>query len=112
MDNDQFILNCGLGLEYQCNQDWKLMESLQKKALKRREFGIYVKKCSKCERFVYLVNNLQDLKSGAKLNYCMLFDPYNKSSESINFRKRIGDVESKSLINLMQRPLLGVFKQK
>lgn len=103
------ILNCDVNLEFQCEKNWDLMEKIKEKDDELFEGSLFRKKCTNCNQTVHLVSNIESLRNGALLGYCMLFDPYFESKEIKDAKIRINEIKLKEL-DLKSRTL-GVFKK-
>jgi hypothetical protein len=109
MKSSRTILNCGIGLEFECDQKWESMSSVSENDVELFEGSLFRKKCSNCNKIVHLVSSIKSLGNGAKLNFCMMFDPYYESTEIEHLRKRIKEIELDK-IDFKSRTL-GVFKK-
>jgi hypothetical protein len=109
MKSSRTILNCGIGLEFECDQNWDSMSSVSENDKELFEGSLFKKKCSHCNKIVHLVSSIKSLGNGAELGYCMMFDPYFESKEIEHLRIRIKEIELEK-IDFKDRTL-GVFRK-
>jgi hypothetical protein len=99
MDMIQTIYNCGLQMQFTCDQNWFLMkDETDEKALSRIHYAVEVKHCKMCDKPVYRVDKPMGLIWGAELGLCMAFDPmhYADKPENKPHRENSQKIEHKS----------------
>ncbi len=75
MNAKAMIKNCGLSIDFECQQKWSSMRSIDIDPIDDFEGSINVRFCLKCRHNVHLVTNEKALNVGAKLGRCMFFVP-------------------------------------
>lgn len=115
MDMIQTIYNCGLQMQFTCEQNWFLMkDEVDKKALSRIHYAVEVKRCKMCDKSIYRVDKPMGLIWGTELGLCMAFDsmhytdkpdnnPYGQTGE------RIRQIDVDNFKDLQDGMPLGIF---
>ncbi len=71
----QTIYNCGLKIQFTCEQNWFLMnDENDETALNRIHYAVEVKRCNMCDKPIYRVDKSMGLIWGVELGLSMAFD--------------------------------------
>ncbi len=85
MDMIQTIYNCGLQMQFSCEQNWVLMkDEVEEKALSRIHYAVEVKHCKMCDKSIYRADKPMGLILGAELGLYMAFDPMHFAGKAKN----------------------------
>jgi hypothetical protein len=108
MKSSKSILNCGINLEFECEQKWESMNPVIENNHELFEGSLERKKCTVCNKTVHLIKSVKALRNGANLRYCMLVDPNSEIVEMGLLKKLPKDVDYERIE--FTHHTLGVFK--
>jgi len=109
MKSSKTILNCGINLEFECDQKWDSMNPVIENDNETFEGSLERKKCTACNKTVHLIKSVKALTNGANLGFCMLVDPNSEIVEMGLLKIPPKDVDFER-IDFTHRTL-GVFKK-